>query len=83
MQKQKLAPHFFARIPGKKADAINKVDDKADGEEKKVEIIVKEVEKKCECKTETPAMIKLDNIKVDITATGKTDDKAGVVFPVK
>ena len=35
------------------------------------------------CPAPEPGLIKLDNIKVDITATGKTDDKAGVVFPIK
>lgn len=70
----------------KKADQVTAVDN---GQEEKKEekkddaATTVKVENKCDCKAAAPALIKLDNIKVDITATGKTDDKAGVVFPIK
>lgn len=56
--------------------AENKADNKADNNDDATDTAPHT------CKV-TPALVKLSDIRVNITANGATDDKAGVVFPIQ
>ena len=72
-------------VDDKKAAELAKIttDDEAKPETPAPIVVVKEETKtKHECK-QNPALIKLSDIDVRISAKGSTDDKAGVIFPLK
>ncbi len=75
-------------LDAKKADEISAVTTNDEEEEEKKSVTEKTVtesttavvESKCQA---TPALISLSDIDVKISAKGSTNDKAGIIFPVK